>query len=465
MATSSLERHDLEQDIEELRASIVSLESSRSRLRDIIPGDGTPQSGSVWSDITEIVTDFFEAAGEAISGAADGDDESQAEISGGVGKAARTAKGAVTTDWSKALADAFGRLRDRLISDPSADQSAALPVAELGGVLGELDFELARLNADLQRKLDRVSELDRAIDDIDVGPIAPVEPHHRDVVTDDQTVVIDHDDDDVDVIPVPVDIQPEVDPTPTVTPADDDTEVVIPVPVPDVDPVVDVTPVEPDVVAPDDNTTADDDTPAYETGKQTDIGELDGAVYDINEILAGGRTVADLRRYDVPAGVARDAGVSASAMIDGGYTIAELREAGYQAADLHGLASAADLCSAGYAAAELHGVFSVSECVDAFSPHELRDAGFTASDFHGLVSAADLRDVFSASELRGVYNVSELRSAGFDAADLSSGGVGWEELASAGFSLAELRGAGASEAALREIFPSAISDDDDDDGQ
>ena len=90
-----------------------------------------------------------------------------------------------------------------------------------------------------------------------------------------------------------------------------------------VTPVVDVIPVpDPDIVTPvPDITTTDDDTPAYEPDKQTDIGELDGAVYDVNEILAKGRTVADLRRYDVPAGVVRDAGVSVSAMLDGGYTL------------------------------------------------------------------------------------------------------------------------------------------------
>src|SRR5206468_7929008 len=142
--------------------------------------------------------------------------------------------------------------------------------------------------------------------------------------------------------------------------------VVPPAPDVDVDPVV--TPVDPDVITPVvDVTVTDDDTPAYDSGQQTEIGELDGAIYDVNEILAGGRTVADLRRYDVPAGVVRDAGVTASAMLDGGYTVAELHEAGVPSADLHGLAGAADLRAGGYTAGDLHGVFSVAEGVQAFS--------------------------------------------------------------------------------------------------
>jgi hypothetical protein len=455
MATSSLERHDLEQDIEELRDSISSLESSRSRLRDIVPAEGAPQSGSVWTDLTAIVTDFFEAAGEAISDASEDDDDDDDGGSAVAGKAVKTVKAVVSTDWSKELGEAFGRLRDRLSGD--AGSSSSPPVAELGGVLGELDSELARLTADLQRKLDRVAELDHAVDDVDT--IVPADD-----------VVVVQDDDDIDVVPIPVDVLPDVDPDPAVitdddtdTDEDDDDDIddIVPVPTPDVDPVVDVIPVDP-LVTPADDDTTDDDTPAYDSDKQTDIGELDGAVYDINDILAGGRTVADLRRYDVPAGVVRDAGISASAMLDGGYTLAELHEAGIQSGDLHGLAGATDLRSAGYTAADLHGIFSVSECVEAFSPHELRDAGFAVSDFHGLVPAADLRDVFSISELHTVYSVSELRSAGFDAADLNAGGIGWADLAAAGFALADLQDAGASESTLRELFPAEFTDDDED---
>lgn len=469
MSPSALERHDLEQDVDELRNSIESLESSRSRLRDVLPEEGKKQSGSIWSDLAEIVNDFFHVAGEALGDEDDEEEEDDSSVGSKVKKV-------VTTDWSKALSEAFGRLRDRV----GGDDDAPPPVAELGGVLGELDSEIARLNADLQQKLDRIAELDRAIDDPD-----PVQPHHRDVRDEDTTTVISFDD-DVDVVPIPLDILPDVDPTPVVI-DDDEEDDVIPTPVPDdgdttvvdVIPVVvpdddeeeddtdddeDVEPeVDPDVITPVDVV---DDTPAFETNKEEEIGELDGAIYDVNEILAAGRTVSDLRKYDVPAGVVRDAGVAASAMLDGGYTLAELNEAGCTAADLHGLASAADLRAAGYIAADLHGSFSISECVDAFSPVELRDAGFSVSDFHGLLPASDLSDAFTVAELHTVYSIAELKAAGFDAGDLNAAGIPWSELAAAGFTLSELQGAGASEATLREIFPDSFdSDEEDDDSQ
>jgi len=455
MSTSSLERHDLEQDIDELRGSIESLESTRSRLRDVIPARSDTASGSIWSDLSAIVTDFFELAGEAMQeGEEDGD-----ENDGIVAKTERTVKKAVTTDWSGALGAAFTRLSERVAADIGIGGASAPPTAELGDVLGELDGEIDRLNGDLQRKLDRVAEIDRAIDADDV---APVKPHHRDVRHDDRPVV--NDDDDVDVTPMPVDIVPDVDPGTVVVPTDD-TDDVVPTPNPPVDvtPVVDVIPT-PDVVTPatdDDTTTDDKDTPAYVPGNATEIGELDGAIYDVNEILANGHTVADLRKYDVPAGVVIDAGVGAAALLDGGYTLAELHEAGVAAADLHSVAGAADMRAAGYTAADLHGTYSAGECAGAFSAHELRDAGYSLSDFHGVVSASELRDVFSVAELHSAYSVSELRSAGFDAADLNAGGVGWAELAAAGFTLSDLENAGASEGALRDIFPHELGTHDD----
>ena len=126
LSPSALERHDLEQDIDELRSSIESLESSRARLRDLLPSENAKRSGSVWSDLTEIVTDFFEAAGEAIGEATEDDDDNVAA------KAGKTVSRVVSTDWSKTLADAFGRLRDRLSADLRPDPSAPPPVAELG---------------------------------------------------------------------------------------------------------------------------------------------------------------------------------------------------------------------------------------------------------------------------------------------------------------------------------------------
>lgn len=454
MSTSSLERHDLEQDIDELRGSIESLESSRSRLRDVLPEEAGAASGSIWSDLTEIVTDFFQVAGEALTESEDDDGDDDA-----ITRAGKTVRQAVTTDWSGALGEAFSRLRDRVAADIGGGGTSAPPVAELNGVLGELDSEIARLNGDLERKLDRVAELDRALDDSDT--IAPVRPHRRDVA-DDDTPVVTHDD-DIDVTPMPVDVLPDVDPEPVVVP-DDDTDDVVPTPQVDVTPVVDIIPI-PDAVVPDPDdettTTTSDDTPAYDPGNATEIGELDGAVYDVNEILANGRTVADLRKYDVPAGVVMDAGVSASALLEGGYSVAELHEAGVQPADLHGLASAEDMRGAGYTASDLHGIYSVSECADAFATHELRDAGFSVSDFHGILSAADLRDAFTVGELRTVYSVADLQAAGFDAADLSAAGVSWGELASAGFTLSDLEGAGASESSLREIFPHEFANEDD----
>lgn len=454
MSTSSLERHDLEQDIDELRGSIETLESSRSRLRDVLPSDSGTSTGSIWTDITEIVTDFFQVAGEALSESGEDDADDSA-----VAKAGKTVRKAVTTDWSGALGEAFTRLRDRVAADIGIGGSSAPPIAELSGVLGELDSEIARLNGDLERKLDRVAELDRAIDDSDT--VTPVRPHHRDVA-DDDTPVVTHDD-DVDVTPIPVDVLPDVDPEPVVVP-DDDTDDVVPTPVVDVTPVVDIIPT-PDVVVPntddDTTTTTDDDTPAYDPGNATEIGELDGAIYDVNEILANGRTVADLRKYDVPAGVVIDAGVAASALLEGGYSVAELHEAGVQPADLHGLASAEDMRGAGYTASDLHGIYSVSECADAFSAHELRDAGFSVSDFHGILSAGDLRDAFSVGELRTVYSIAELHAAGFDAADLNAGGVSWAELANEGFTASDLENAGASESTLRDLFPHEFANEDD----
>ena len=450
MSTSSLERHDLEQDIDELRSSIESLESSRTRLRDILPTSSGAPTGSIWSDLTEIVTDFFQIAGEAFT---EDSEEDEDEDDGTVAKVEKTVAKAVTFDWSDALGAAFSRLRDRVASDIGVGGTQQPPVAELAGVLAELDSEIARLNSDLQEKLDRVAEIDRSIDDGDA--VTPPHPIHHEVI-----------DDDIDVTPIPVDVVPDVDPAVVVKDDDADEDIVLPTPHIDVIN-VDVVPVDvvvpaPDVVVPDDDDSiTTDDTPAYDPGKSTEIGELDGAIYDVNEILANGHTVADLRKYDVPAGVVIDAGVSASALIEGGYTLSDLHEAGVQPADLHGLASASDLRGAGYTAGDLHGIYSVSECVEAFSPHELRDAGFSVSDFHGVLSAADLRDSFSLDDLRTVFSISELHAAGFDAADLNAGGVSWADLAGAGFTLSDLESAGASETVLRDLFPHEFSQNDD----
>lgn len=459
MSTSSLERHDLEQDIDELRSSIESLESSRTRLRDVIPAESGTASGSIWSNLTEIVTDFFQVAGEALTESGEEDEDDNA-----LARAEKKVKKAVTADWSGALGEAFSRLRDRVAADIGIGSTSAPPVAELSGVIGELDAEIGRLNAELQRKLDRAAELDRSLDDSDT--FTPVTPHRPDVA-DTDSIVVRHDD-DIDVTPIPVDVLPDVDPA-VVPDNDADDDIVLPTPHVDDIHVDEIVPtphvVVPDIVVPDPDEVTDtitvDDTPAYVPGNATEIGELDGAIYDVNEILANGRTVADLRKYDVPAGVVMDAGVSASALLDGGYSVSELHEAGVQPADLHGLASAGDMRGAGYTAGDLHGIYSVSECADAFSTHELRDAGFSVSDFHGVLSAGDLRESFSVGELRTVYSISELHAAGFDAADLNSGGVSWSDLANSGFTLSDLENAGASESTLREIFPQEFSHQDD----
>ena len=455
MSPSNNERQELEQDIDGLRSSITALESSRSRLQDLVSSSsGTAASSdSFWGDLAEVVGDFFEMAEEGSGREKEEDaDEGEDEGGGETGAAFKQPRRGVSTG---ALGAAFDKLRHRVAEDLNLETPTSAPMPELHGVMDELDAQLATLNAELQTKLDQFNAI--PVWDEDTTTVTPGPP------VPDHTVVQP----DTDVIPDPTDVViPDVDVLPNVDP-------VLPVVDVDVTPTADVLPdvdpippvVDVDVIPA--VTPADDDTPAYDPGQQTEIGELDGAVYDVNEILASGKTVADLRRYDVPAGVVRDAGVSASAMIAGGYTLSDMHEAGYSVSDLHGLASAADMHDAGYSASDLHGTFSLSDCIQAFSAHELRDAGFGISEFHGVVSLSSLRDVFSVGELRTMYSASDLRDAGFHAGELSAAGLSWEELASAGFTLSELQAAGATDSVLKGIFPSdfSTSTDDDDSAQ
>lgn len=444
LSPSNIEARELEQDIDQLRSSIAALEASRSRLGDLASSASSSASdpGAFWGDLAEVVEDFFAVAAETlgkeaeeVGGEVEGEEGEEGEEEEALAPPKRRAGPAIESGG--ALSTAVDRLKRRIAQDLRLETEPVSASPELAAVVSELDSEIAGLNSELQAKLDRLNSLSDADDDI--NPPAPVVPEP--VQPDDHTIHPPHDVTVTDDVVVnPVDVLPDV----VVNPVVIDPVVVHPVVV---DPVV-VDPVTPVV-----DVIPSDDTPAYTPGQQEEIGELDGAVYDINDILKGGRSVADLRRYDVPAGVVRDAGVPVSDMISGGYTLAELHEAGCPASDLHGLASSDDLRAAGYSASELHGVFSLSECVTAYSPHELHDAGFDLAEFHGVVPLAALTDIFPLSELRTSYSAAELRDAGLHAADLATAGFGWDELAAAGFTLSDLESAGASEDVLRGIFP------------
>lgn len=232
-----------------------------------------------------------------------------------------------------------------------------------------------------------------------------------------------------------------------------------------------------------------DYTPTFDRTEQVEIGELSGEIYDVEELLRSGKTVADLRARDIAAGVLTAFGVGAGALIGGGYPVTDLREAGLDAAalrtegvtiaalrdagygleelrsvatveELRTFASAAELHAAGYGVSELHDAFSAADLARLFSVHELKHAGFRIDDLRDSVTMLELRTAYDISELVAAFSVHDLRAAGLPAADLLHAGTSLTALQDAGFSYRDLVGAGASAHELAPLFPHEAAEAD-----
>lgn len=439
MDSPAFERTSIEQDIGTTQQSIDSLEGHVSRLRELMLRRAETPSESVWSDITAALGAFFEGLGERIAHA-DADFPGLADPTV-----------AAESDSPDAFATAMLHLRQRLWGEGSPAGQPELQ--ETQAVIDGVDAELDRLRGNLRSMEERLA-------DSTGGASLSTEEHSREsrgedggraeVIHPQQTVMDDplvhlnvlnvdiavaSTDDDVVEPPLHV---VRIEPTlPLVS-----TDVIVPVPTP------------PDPISPQ----SDPDEAAFDPGKPVELGELDGAVYDVGEILASGKTAADLRRYGVPAGALKAAGVGGAAALSGGYTPTELKEGEYGVNDLYGIVPASAMRDAGFQAAEMHGVYSAADCADAYSVQELAHAGFTIQELHGIVPLSDLRTAFGVHEVRSSFGPAELRDAGYSASELAAAGCDWPELASAGFGFQELAAAGAPEYALRDLFPAEARD-------
>ena len=401
----------------------------------------------------------------------------------------------------KGIRGALASLQTGMAAD-TTEADRADTVAHLRQVTVEIQERLDRLSlqiAERQELLDQVRppsadtlvETDDHRDD--PAPAPPIRQHDPeptptptpDIV--DPPVVRRHD----PVGPTPVPVSPTVDvnrrvitdidiapvvPSVVVTPSQNDEDVL---------PTVVVAPViAPPFVTP----SVDVDDRPYDPNTQADIGELAGEIYDVNELLQSGKTVADLRSREIPAGVLTASGVAVHALLGGGYTAADLHEAGVtvfalrsegvsvaalheagyglvdlrtvaSVSELNGIASASELRAAGVTAAELHGTYPVAELASLFSVHELRDAGFRVDDLRGSVSLSDLRSAFDLGDLSASFSAHDLRVEGVSASDLLHGNFSLASLQEAGFSYHDLLSAGASAQDLRNLYPHESLDD------
>ena len=347
---------------------------------------------------------------------------------------------------------------------------------------GDTMAHLRQVASDIQVRLD---DLGGQIDDKRTrlkalrsdGPIHRVDP----VIP----VVSPHPDEPVAPVTPPAPHVPivSVDPVRRPDPVDD----------PKVIPFIDIPDVRPVVVTPsliDDITTnvvvvpvhAPDYTPTYDPTVQAEIGELDGEIYDVEALLRSGKSVADLRARDIPAGILTAFGVGAGALIGGGFPVPELREAGLDAAtlrnagvtvvalreagygidelravatvaELRTVASADVLHAACFSATELRDTFPASDLVRIYSIHELKDAGFRIDELRELVVVSELRTAFDVSELAATFSPRDLHDAGVSAVELLHAGTSLSSLRDAGFSYLDLVHAGGSANELATLYP------------
>lgn len=125
-----------------------------------------------------------------------------------------------------------------------------------------------------------------------------------------------------------------------------------------------------------------------------------------------------------------------------GFSVCELRRAGFTAADLcykikSGGCTLAELKSAGFDAQQLQAMAQIKV-------KELKDAGFEANELRKIFAVAELvAGGFSADNLRrGGCTPAELKSGGFGVADMRNVGICVAELYEIGFTVAELKDGG-----------------------
>ncbi|HAT8939250.1 TPA: type IVB secretion system protein DotG/IcmE [Legionella pneumophila subsp. pneumophila] len=177
---------------------------------------------------------------------------------------------------------------------------------------------------------------------------------------------------------------------------------------------------------------------------------LKAAGYTVKELKDAGFTAAELKAAGFSAKDLKDAGFTAKELRDAGFSAQELKDVGFSAKDLKDAGfSAAELKAAGFTAAQLKAAgFSAKDLKDAgFSAAELKAAGFSAKELKDAgFSASDLKNAgFSAKELKDAgFSASDLKSAGFSASELKNAGYSADELKKAGYTSAELRNAGFS---------------------
>ena len=166
-------------------------------------------------------------------------------------------------------------------------------------------------------------------------------------------------------------------------------------------------------------------TPAYYYSKNVSV----GLIYDIGfswaQILDGGYTLQDIRNANIPTLVLRLGGFTATELVPyytaqqlktGGYSIQNLLDASFNIMQLNRLGyTAYQYTVAGFTASSLYTYgYSLSDLVySQFTASQLNVAGFTS---------IQLRDMsFSLQQLKnGNYNCIDLQSAGYTAAELKS---------------------------------------------
>ena len=496
MPSDEREATALASEIQQLQSTAATLRAHKEHFDSLIGEHEKDSSGGgFFASLAGALHGFVEVVEQGLFGGDDGAASSAAsqpsanpDASGDRGR-------------RKGIRGALANLQAGMAAD-TTEADRADTVAHLRQVTVEIQERLDRLSlqiAERQERLDQVRppsadalvETDDHRDD--PAPAPPIRKHDPDPTPTptpdivDPPVVRRHD----PVEPTPVPVSPTVDvnrriitdidispvvPSVVVTPSQNDEDVLPTVVVAHV--------IAPPFVTP----SVDVGDRSYDPNTQADIGELAGEIYDVNELLQSGKTVADLRSRDIPAGVLTASGVAVHALLGGGYTVADLHEAGVtvfalrsegvsvttlheagyglddlrtvaSVSELNGIASASELRAAGFTAAELHGTYPVAELASLFSVHELRDAGFRVDDLRGSVSLSDLRSAFDLGDLSASFSAHDLRAEGVSASDLLHGNFSLASLQEAGFSYHDLLSAGASAQDLRNLYPHESLDD------
>ena len=454
----------LEGEISQLEGTAATLRTHKDHFDTLIADHETDGSGGgFFAALTDALEGLAGVIDNGIFGSADDADDANAGSSGG-------AKGK-----GKGIHSAVKGLQS---AGDTTDAERADTVAHLRQVASDIQVRLDALTGQIDEKKTRLKAVQGDVPPADKG-------------NDDDPVVVPRRDDPARR----TDPADPVDPVIPVVPPQPD-EPVVPVVVPVIDlpdvPTIVVPPSVIDVITTDivDPTVvpvhAPDNTPTFDPTAQVEIGELDGEIYDVEALLRAGKSVADLRARDIPAGILTAFGVGAGALIGAGYPVPELREAGLDAAALHTegvtvaalreagygieelrtvatvvelrtFASAEELHAAGFGATELRDAFPASDLVRIFTVHELKDAGFRIDDLRESVAVSELRNAFDVSELVSSFSVRDLHDAGVSAADLLHAGTSLSSLQNAGFSYQDLVGAGASQNELATLFPHEAS--------